>query len=376
MKVPVHALQEGCIVKKDVYASSSMPIIKSHTVITEMHLSFLKAFSINEIEVKHLLTNGQAFTPAIQLEDIETSEPLSEEPTFFELYSKAVQAYKTEFELCQAGMPVSIHELRSVMLPLFDEVNGNPEHLISLHQYSQIVDYRYHHAVSVGVLSASLGSKLQYDAGEWIQIGLAGLLADIGMAKIDPTSVNKNGPLTSVEFEEVKKHPIYSYKMVKESTVLTASAKLAILQHHERSDGQGYPLAVDQSKLHPYSEIIAVADVYHAMSSERNYRSKKSIYYILEEMRRQHFGPLSMPAVLAMTEQLLQFTVGATVRLNTGEIGEIIFVTPHDLTKPMVKINETGEIVNLNYQTHIFIEDILSWKKSKKDIAEIKDDML
>ncbi|TSB47548.1 HD-GYP domain-containing protein [Alkalicoccobacillus porphyridii] len=364
MIVPVHVLQEGCIVKSDVYAAASIPLLKGHTVITERHLSFLRAFFIKEVDVEHLLADGQIFSPALSSTMNKEESLPAAESSFFDMYTEAVQLFKKEFERWQAGMPVSVHELRTIMLPLFEKVIKDPEHLMSLHQFSHKCDYQYHHSVSVGLLSASLGYKLQYESGDWIQIGLAGLLSDIGMAKIASTSLNKGGPLTAFEFEDVKKHPIYSYKMVKDSTGLTAAAKLAILQHHERTDRQGYPMAIGAEKLHPYSEIIAVADVYHAMSSERPHRAKHSIYYILEEMRRQNFGPLNIPAVLALTEQLLQFTVGASVRLNTEEEGEIIFVTPQDLTKPMVKLYESGEIINLNYQTHIYIEDILSKKKS------------
>ena len=361
MIVPVQALQEGCIVKTDIYSLAPTPLIKSHTVLKETHLAFLKAFSIKEIDIEYALADGDSFHPA----DLSEVEPDADEvnPSFFYRYNEAVRVFKRHFESWQAGMPVAVYELRTVMVPLFEGVIQNPDQLLTLHEYSFTKDYRYHHAVSVGLIAAALAHKMQYDKKEWIQIGLAGLLADIGMAKISPGILDKSGPLTELEYDEIKKHPVYSYKMIKEAKGLTVAVQLAILQHHERADSEGYPFGIEKSKLHPYSEIIAVADVYHAMSSERQYRAKHSIYYILEEMRRQTFGPLNIPGVLALTDLLLQFSVGATVRLNTEEVGDIVFITPQDLTRPMIKLAKSGDIINLQQSLQLYIEEILNWNK-------------
>lgn len=151
--------------------------------------------------------------------------------------------------------------------------------------------------------------------------------------------------------------------MIKGSASLTDAAKLAVLQHHERLDGEGYPFGSKQSKIHPYSEIIAVADIYHAMSSERVYRAKHSIFFILEEMRRQRFGLLNVSVVLTLTELLLQHSNGATVRLNSGETGEIVFINPQDLTRPMIKLSGSDEIMNLQQAPHQHIEDLLKINK-------------
>ncbi|MDQ0209148.1 HD-GYP domain-containing protein [Alkalicoccobacillus murimartini] len=363
MLVPTQILKEGCIVQADVFALASVPLIKRHTVLTNKHLEFLKAFFIKEVDIEYLLEDGEVFSTALE-ENLEVEAPLeSEHPSFLSLYSEAIRVFKKNFESWQAGMPVSIHELRKVMDPLFEEVIQSPFKLMSLHEYAHRKDYRYHHSVSVALIAAALGHKMNYETKEWIQIGLAGLLSDIGMAKISPAILDKSGPLMCAEFEEIKKHPVYSYKMIKNAKGITAATKLAVLQHHERSDNQGYPFGVALDKIHPYSEIIAIADVYHAMSSERKYRSKQSTYYILEEMRLQTFGALHIPGVLALTEQLLQFSIGASVRLNTGEVGEIVFISPNNLTRPMIKQQQTGEIIDLQQNAHIHIEDILNWNK-------------
>ena len=121
---------------------------------------------------------------------------------------------------------------------------------------------------------------------DWFQIGLAGVLADSGMSRLNPNWLIKGTELTIQEFKEMKKHPTYSYQLVENITALTKAAKLAILQHHERLDGSGYPLGVKADKIHPYAKIIAIVDTYHAMTSERAYKPKKSPFKVMEEMLR------------------------------------------------------------------------------------------
>ena len=80
-----------------------------------------------------------------------------------------------------------------------------------------------------------------FPRGQTLQLGLAGTLADCGMAKIDRSITEKTAFLTKSEFNEVKKHTIYSYQMVQDTPLLRQEMKLAIFQHHERLDGSGYP---------------------------------------------------------------------------------------------------------------------------------------
>ncbi|MFK3936718.1 HD-GYP domain-containing protein [Alkalihalobacillus sp. NPDC078783] len=360
MIVPVRSLKEGHVLKNDVYSLAETPLIKSRTVLKEKHLMFLRAFSIKEVEIDSV--NGSDLGEPINSDEV-LEEVRHTDESFFYRYNQAVQTFKRQFESWQAGMPVAIHDIRNMIVPLFEDVIGAPVYLLALHEYNHPKDYRYHHAISVGLFSASLAHKLNYEAKDWIQIGLAGVLADIGMAKITPTVLDKSGPLTAAEYSEIKQHPVHSYQMIKTAASLTDSVKLAVLQHHERSDGEGYPIGSKQSKIHPYSEIIAVADVYHAMSSEREYRAKHSIFFILEEMRRQRFGLLNVSIVLTLTELLLQHSKGATVRLNSGETGEIVFINPQDLTRPMIKVSGTNEIMNLQQAPHLHIEDLLKINK-------------
>lgn len=360
MKIKAKQLVEGCILSKDILLSSSQPFMRKKTVITSELLEIINIFLIEEVEVEEKLVTGERFIP----EDIPEEEKVEEQKvkkvlTFIDLYLEAVQKYKKAFEGWGSGNKIDILEIRNMFLPLFEKIVDQPSEVLSIHHYGTKEDYLYHHAVGVGVLSAFIAKKLELSQGEWIQAGLAGAMADSGMARIERSILKKAGPLNMDEYDKVKKHPIISYNMLKGLPGVTEQLLLGVLQHHEREDGSGYPLATKGKKIHLFSQIVAVADVYHAMASERYYRAKKSPYQVLEDISKDQFGKFNHIVVKAMMDNLLRFAIGTKVILSTNETGEIVFFDQKNPTRPMVK-TESGEIINLATQLHLYIQEVLN----------------
>jgi HD-GYP domain-containing protein (c-di-GMP phosphodiesterase class II) len=359
MKVKPAQLQKGCITAKDVEGAMDLPIIRENTVLTDELIDIIKKFLVNTVDVESVLANGEKFKP---LEVIEEEKPVIDDlqdKEFFLLYLDAVKEYKRLFQSWQAGSRVEMLEVRIIFSPLFEKVIEQPEVLLQLHHYSNKEDYISHHSVYVGLLSAFLGHKLKLEKKDWLQIGFGGALADIGMTRVSPSILKKSGSLTSIEFEEIKKHPIHSYKMLKGVTGVSDSILLSVLQHHERYDGSGYPLGSSSSKINLFSQVIAVADVYHAMTSERYYRGKRAPFQVLEEIQIEQFGKFDVKVVQALIQSLVQISIGDKVRLSSGEEGEIIFIDPQTPTRPMVKLLKTKEMVQLSQRPTIHIEEIL-----------------
>src|SRR5690606_29694953 len=164
------------------------------------------------------------------------------------------------------------------------------------------------------------------------------------MAKLPPNLLSFDKSLTSQSWAEIKKHPIHSYQMVKNITLLKPEMKLAILQHHERIDGTGYPLAEKGNRVHKYSQIIAIADIYHAMTAERLYTKAPSRCKVLQSMEEEQCGRLDVSVENILATAITNRPLATSVSRSNGDIGKIIFVTPELPTGPMVKINDSGEI--------------------------------
>ncbi|WP_257391618.1 HD-GYP domain-containing protein [Halalkalibacter krulwichiae] len=352
-------LQKGCITTQDVLGLTDYPIIKKNTTLTDELIAILETFLVQEVEIEPFLANGKKFTP-MAVNEIKDRSNKSEtnEKEFIIEYLETVKAYKKLFLSWQAGLKVEMYDIRKIFVPLFNSAIKHSYVLPKLHHYSNKEDYLYHHCVYVGILAAVVGKNLHLDQREWLQIGFGGALADAGMARVAPTITKKAGALTAAEFEDVKKHPIYSYKMLMEVTGVSDITRLIVLQHHERYDGSGYPFTIGSKKIHLFSQIVAVADVYHAMTSERYYRIKRSPFQVLEDLSRQQFGKFDVRVIEALLQTLIRLSNGDRVRLTSGEEAEIMFVGPHNRTKPIIKIKPGGKIIDLNL-TKLHIEEIL-----------------
>lgn len=361
MRVQTEELLEGCIVSVDVFSMTNRPIVQKKTIITHEIIQILKAFLIKEIEIEKIMVDGTPFIPKdYTYEEEETSKlALHRDADLEYLYLLAVQNYKKEFHNWQAGLPINISTIRNIMLPLIEKSETNPEDLFLLHHLSTNDEYLYQHPVAVGLLSAFIGRRLKLSRGDIVQLGLGGCLSDAGMAKINPSLLSKKTSLTLQDFEEIKRHPAYSYKMVQNIALLREQTKIGIFQHHERLDGSGYPFGENGNKISSFAKIIAVADTFHAMSSNRLYRNKQSPFKVLEIMRQDLFGQFDIASIQAIGTGFMNFTKGSNVKLSNGLTAEILLIEDKAPTRPFVKINQTGEILHLETNRQLYIEEVL-----------------
>ncbi|RFB10587.1 HD-GYP domain-containing protein [Bacillus sp. HNG] len=355
MRVRISQLQEGCILSNDIFSLTNKPIIPKKTVLASEHIHVLEAFLVKDVQVESFLINGEPFTPTDQIVEIDVTE---KESSIVEGYLKSVKEYKQIFQSWQAGALVEISKVRQIILPLFKRIQEQPKELFSLHRYTNREDYIYHHSVMLGLLSGYLGKKLKYSDADCNHLAIAGLLSDCGMSKIDPKILLKNSSLTLAEYNEVKKHPLYSYRMIEKIPLVKDSVKLAVFQHHERIDGTGYVLGVNGERLHPFSKIVAVADVYSAITLERPYSNRQSPFKALEEIRRESFGKFDMEVVEALTNGVGNISIGTKIKLSNGQSGEIVFIDKSQPTRPLLKISES-EFLDLKKYREIFIEEII-----------------
>lgn len=363
MRVKTTDLIEGCILSEDVYGTTSRPIVKENTVLTNELIEVLKLFLITSVEVSHTLVTGETFNPPEILVNVKKTQNGSlytnEKKEFITLFLEATQKYKMYFQLWQSGLPIDISKIRTILLPLLKETQEQSSQIFYLHYLSTKEEYQYQHALVVGLLCGFIAKQLKFTKGNIVQAALAGLLADCGMAKVQPSIIKKQEALTPNEYREIKNHTNYSYQMVQHISSLKEGAKVAIFQHHERLDGSGYPIGLKSDKIHPVARIIAVADTYHAMTSERMYRKKQSPFRVLELMKQDQFGQFDISALNALSSGIVNFSKGSQVKLSNGQLGEVLFISDKSPTRPLIKLNHTGEILNLEEYMQLYVEEII-----------------
>jgi len=213
----------------------------------------------------------------------------------------------------------------------------NRDALTSLGKLRCRDEYTYTHCVNVSVLAMAFGDYLGLPQGELMGLGQAGLLHDLGKARIAESILNKPGRLTDEEFEAIRKHPLEGYFLVKEHQ-LGVKLIRGMLEHHEKYDGRGYPRGLSGEQIHPYARIIALADVFDALTSQRAYKkamTTNQAMTLMFGMRGKDFFPSLVDSFI---KSLGIYPVGSMVRLNTGEIGFVTISNPEQPLFPTVKI--------------------------------------
>ena len=149
--------------------------------------------------------------------------------------------------------------------------------------------YTYTHSVNVCTFSLALAKQVGMEGIDELNIlGTGAILHDVGKTKISEAILNKKEPLTSEEIALIRKHPEWGFEILKETDIISPASYYPIVQHHEREDGSGYPKGAGSHEIHRFSKIVAIADVFDAMTTRRVYRSAIDPYPALKEMYQGH----------------------------------------------------------------------------------------
>ena len=185
---------------------------------------------------------------------------------------------------------------------------------------------------------------------------LCGLLHDIGKSRIPASIIGKPGRLTSEEFEQIKRHPLLGYELLKNQP-LDPHIKNAALMHHERCDGSGYPFGLYASDIDDYASIIAVADVYDAMTADRCYRLGLCPFEVIAQFEQEGLQRYKPRYILTFLEHIAHTYLHNRVLLNNGQTGEIIFINKR-LTRPTIQI-APSRFINLEEHPELYIQAII-----------------
>ena len=178
----------------------------------------------------------------------------------------------------------------------------------------------------------------------------------VGKSRIPASIIGKPGRLTSEEFEQIKRHPLLGYELLKNQP-LDPHIKNAALMHHERCDGSGYPFGLYASDIDDYASIIAVADVYDAMTADRCYRLGLCPFEVIAQFEQEGLQRYKPRYILTFLEHIAHTYLHNRVLLNNGQTGEIIFINKR-LTRPTIQI-APSRFINLEEHPELYIQAII-----------------
>lgn len=241
---------------------------------------------------------------------------------------------KTVFDDIRFGNQFSVETVKEVVSKCVDEVLQNPDAMLLLTQLKNQDEYTAQHSMNVCVLSILLGRELKISVSDLNNLGLSGLLHDIGKMKVPLEILNKPGKLESDEMVIMRKHTVYGRDVLISARNLFPGAVDVAYAHHEKIEGGGYPRGVDSTALSIFTKIITVVDTYDAITSDRVYQVGKphlnALGILVNGMGKQFEGNY----VTQFINCIGFYPQGNLVELNSGEVALVVEQNKADRLKP------------------------------------------
>lgn len=276
---------------------------------------------------------------------------------FEETYNQSIKLSQSLFEDVRFGRTINLNPIKTCAGHICRCLDRNTNILNLLNSVQDKNPYLFSHPVNVAFISFVIGKWMNFCNSDLIDLVLAGFLHDIGKAKIRDSLLNKPEKLTELEMKSVWSHPIVAYKILESLYDLDNNVLLGVLSHHERMDGNGYPMHLKGDEINIFGKIIAIADTYDAITATKSYHAKSSPFKAVEEILECSFGYLDPKICQIFINNILNYYCGNKVRLNNELIGEIVYVNPEERTKPLIRCN--NEFLNLSKERDVEIVEII-----------------
>lgn len=261
------------------------------------------------------------------------------------------------FNFISESGQIPLEEIQESILPTIKQAAEIPHVYHLFYELNAKDEYTYRHTICVGIIANLIGKWLHLEPQDLEDLTLGATLHDIGKTKIRTEILNKPGKLTKEEYEEMRLHTVYGYELLKNIESIDEEIALIALQHHEREDGKGYPLGLESDQISYFSKIVAVADVFHAMSSSRVYHQPSPFYTVMKQMQKDAYGKLEPTIVLTFLNKMMNSLVGKRVLLTDKTVGTITMINPYDPIRCLIQVD--GHHIDLRYNSQIQIERII-----------------
>ncbi|WP_223703030.1 HD-GYP domain-containing protein [Sutcliffiella deserti] len=317
----------GKILIDDIYSVIGNLLLRKGTILTKKHIESLQ-------------NHEYYFEPSSLIE-----QPNHLSKDYFQhvkgIYQESVSAFQTIFEKLETQKMPPLEELHQMLTPLVDKLVDDPVFIRYIEQVKSYDNYTYSHSLNVGIYSSLIGKILGLEREKIKLLGQMGLFHDVGKLLIDKNILQKPGRLTESEWNEIQKHTTFGYELLRRNKEIDPHILQGALLHHERLDGSGYPTRLKHEKIPYFVQILSVADMYDALSSERSYRPKQNLFVTTKILVQEaSFNRLNPAIVYPFINYILSNHIRDEVVLNNGKNAEIIFIHADEPHLPIIKIDD------------------------------------
>lgn len=370
MKIAVNDLLEGMRINEDLVHIDGQLITTRNSIVTPALIEKLKNFNVRDIEAEPT----SEYWELIKKRDLASKAPKQQavkENLFDVKDTKAFSSFKDSHEegtqtLSESLESIMVDENNTESLNLMEGLSNNLYqnnkdniNLIDMvYLMRNNADSIYTHSLNVGMVAGQLGKWLKLSEDQVQLLVTCGLFHDVGKLMIPKYILDKPSALTKEEYEIMKSHVEKGHEFLSKFDHLDQVIKDVALKHHERCDGSGYPNGLKNDEIDMYSKIIAIADVYTAMTSDRVYRESICPFSVAAELEREGLHKFDSHFVMTFLDNMLTSYLQRKVELNDGRTGVVLLLNRYQKSKPLIELS-TGESLDLAKHVDLYITKIL-----------------
>ncbi|HUW64636.1 MAG TPA: HD-GYP domain-containing protein [Spirochaetia bacterium] len=319
LKVFLGDVIPGMTIGQSIYSRDNKFLLTAGTTLTAKHVKSLNKWGIPAIYIDLGFLGDKSVKPMLS--------PETRQKTVREL-----ESFLTHSEF--ASHLQHTREMEQSVATVVDELLGTQCSLVNLAEIRRYDDYLLSHSLDVCVLSVVTAVNLGWSKEKIVQLGLAALMHDVGKVRVPRAILMKPGPLDPEEFSQVQKHPLYALDILKEEPAIMEAAS----QHHENMDGSGYPYGLQGGAISEFARIIAIADLFDAMTTDRVYRRAIPVNEVLELIYASGGERFDLQYVRSFVHSIAAYPVGSVVELNDESVGIVVENVPGLPLYPRVRI--------------------------------------
>lgn len=394
-ELALHNLKEGMIVAEDVMTRGGQRVLEKGKVLTKQSIMRLSFYNIKSVVVEDEAPAPEAPVAEKPTEPVAPAQPTPEKPaepvaekpvepvtekpaeaqkpqkvnTLRMQTSRKVQSFQIDHSIVlntmktslegyvNTGAPLDTQLLVSRVKDLFYSCKTALELFNMLHSMHTSDDSIYSHSLNVALICRQIGKWLKVDDATLDLYTLCGILHDIGKLKIPEEILNKPGKYTDEEFAKVRMHTQYGYDLL-EPLPIDDHVKKAALSHHERCDGTGYPMGIPKAVTDNCAMIVAIADVYDAMTAARSYRAPLCPFQVIDKFEKEGLQKYNPKYILTFLSQVAGTYQNSRVLLSDGRSASIVMINQQNLSKPIVRLDDST-CIDLSTQSDLSIQAVL-----------------
>jgi HD-GYP domain-containing protein (c-di-GMP phosphodiesterase class II) len=376
-KIAVDSLEAGSIFSQPIFIDEKNMLVPMGVPLGQKEIDKIKEWHITEVFTEGELVNeskpeasraesaGQDLQPEVQSGHAREIVPADRETVSYAALHNIIIQLNAIFVLIerrQFSMVRHGQQLNTIFAALTSAIRNDSNSAVSFVLNGSLAGYPLaKNAVKTAILSVLMFRELS-DSKEFNRNLLIGaLLHDVGMLRLPKTVTEKKGSLSDLEHELMCAHVVYGYQIVIQELRCNEDIGLIVLQHHERWDGQGYSQQLGNKRIDIGAKVIAVADAFNAMISEKSYREPMTGYEAMKNLlsdNSHHFDPVILSAFVKM---IGIYPVGQEVMLNNGAIARVIETRQKAPLRPLVLItrNEDGTAANAGTQLDLLTQSTI-----------------